>query len=329
MPLLPLTIALADYDHVRDLACGRVVAEGVSLTCLTLQVEEIFYRLLVHREWDGSEVSFAKYVAMRAAGDDSLIALPVFPSRVFRHGSFYVRKDGKVKTPADLPGKRVGLPEWAQTAAVYSRGYLQHQFGIDLTSIQWVQAGTNDPGRKEKVALNLPKGLRLDAIPDKSLNEMLLSGEVDAVMSARPPDAFTAGDPRVTRLFPNFREVEADYYDKTGVFPIMHTFALRKEVLEKNPWAARSLYKAFDEARARSIERALDATISMFPIPWGFECARAEKERFGEDYFPYGIDANRKTLSAFLTYAHEQGVCKRLLTVDELFPSSMKSSFKV
>jgi 4,5-dihydroxyphthalate decarboxylase len=320
---------MPDYDHVRDLCMGRVRPEGIALTCLTLQVEEIFYRFLVHREWDGSEVSFAKYVAMRANGDDSLIALPVFPSRVFRHGSFYVRKDGKVRAPDDLPGKRIGIPEWAQTAAVYSRGYLMHQFGIDLASIEWVQAGTNEPGRTEKVELNLPKGVRIARVKDKSLNEMLLSGEIDGVMSARPPVSFTTGDPRLVRLFPNFQEVEAEYYRTTGVFPIMHTFAMRKEVLERNPWVARSLFKAFDEARERSIERAMDATISMFPIPWGHEYARREEERFGDDYFPYGVEANRKTLTAFLTYAYEQGVCKRLLSVDEIFAKSTLSSFKV
>jgi 4,5-dihydroxyphthalate decarboxylase len=195
--------------------------------------------------------------------------------------------------------------------------------------MEWVQAGTNQPGRAEKVELHLPAGIRVTRVADKSLNEMLLSGEIDAVMSARPPDAFSSGDPRVVRLFPNFHEVEADYYRKTGVFPIMHTFALRKDIHEKNPWAARSLFKAFDEARARSIARALDATVSLFPIPWGYEYAGAEKERFGDDYFPYGIEANRKTLGAFLAYAHEQGVCQRLLTVEELFPTQMRSSFKV
>ena len=329
MNRLSLSLALPDYDHVRDLVSGRVRAEGLQLTCLTLPVEEIFYRFLVHREFDLAELSFAKYAALRAGGDDSLIALPVFPSRVFRHGSLFVRKDGPVRKIADLSGRRVGLPEWAQTAAVYSRGFLQHQYGIDLTSIQWVQAGTNQPGRVEKVDLKLPPGIRIERVGDRSLNEMLLTGDLDAVLSARPPDAFTAGDPRITRFFEDFQKVETDYYKATGIFPIMHTVAVRRDLLEKNPWLARSLTVAFDEAKRRSLERAFDATVSMFPIPWSFEYARRGKALFGEDYFPYGIEPNRRTLDAFLGYAHEQGVCKRRLTVEDLFPKQMLSSYKV
>jgi 4,5-dihydroxyphthalate decarboxylase len=329
MSKLQLSIALPDYDHVRDLMTGRIAAEGLDLACLTLPVEEIFYRFLMHREFDVAEVSFAKYAALHAEGNDALIALPVFPSRVFRHGSLFVRKDGPVKKITDLSGRKVGLPEWAQTAAVYSRGFLQHQYGIDLASIHWVQAGTNDPGRKEKVELNLPAGIRVERIGDRSLNEMLLAGDTDAVLSARPPAAFTAGDPRIVRFFDDLETVEAEYYRATGIFPIMHTVAVRKEVLEKNPWIARSLFTAFEEARRRSLERAFDPTVSMLPIPWGYEYARRAKALLGDDYFPYGIDANRRTLDAFLAYAHEQGVCKRRLTVDELFPKQMMSSYKV
>jgi 4,5-dihydroxyphthalate decarboxylase len=308
---------------------GRVTAEGVSLACLTLPVEEIFYRFLMHREFDVAEVSLAKYAALRADGNDSLIALPVFPSRVFRHGSLFVRRDGPIRKITDLSGRRVGLPEWAQTAAVYSRGFLQHQYGIDLATIQWVQAGTNDPGRIEKVELTLPAGIRIERIGDRSLNEMLLAGDIDAVLSARPPAAFTAGDPRIVRFFDDLQAVETEYYRTTGIFPIMHSVAVRKDVLERSPWIARSLFTAFEDARRRSLERAFDATVSMIPIPWAYEYARHGKALLGDDYFPYGIDANRRTLDAFLTYAHEQGVCKRRLSVEELFPKQMLSSYKV
>jgi 4,5-dihydroxyphthalate decarboxylase len=329
MNRLPLTAALPDYDHVRDLALGRVQAEGIALNWLTLPVEEIFYRFIVYKEWEVSEISLAKYVSLTAQGDESFYALPIFPSRVFRHSSLYVRKDGPIKAIKDLAGRRVGIPEWAQTAAVYSRGLLQHQYGIDLAAIEWVQAGVNQPGRVEKVDLQLPNGVKLTRRPETSLNQMLIAGEVDAVLAARPPDAFVKGDPAIRRFFENYQEVEAEYYKQTGIFPIMHAVAVRRDVLAKNPWVAGNLFKAFEEARRRGIARALDGTVSLFPIPWADEYAQRGLKLLGKDYFPYGIEPNRKTLEAFLGYAHEQGVCKRLLTVEELFPPQLYSTYKV
>ena len=329
MSKLSLTLAIPDYDHTRDLVSGRVQAEGIELTCLVYPVEEIFYRFIVYKEWEVSEISFAKYCALRAQGSNDFVALPVFPSRVFRHSSFYVREGGPVKTFADLKGRKVGIPEWAQTAAVYSRGFLQDQYGIALSSIQWVQAGVNQPGRVEKVELNLPKGVEITRVADKSLNEMLLKGEIDAMMVARAPDAFVKGDPNIRRLADDIIPVETEYYKKTGIFPIMHAVAVRREVLDKNPWVARNLFTAFEEAKRRSIERVMEATVSLFPIPWYFEHARRGVELFGKDYFPYGIEPNRRTLEAFVKYAYEQGVCKRHLDVDELFPKSLASTHKV
>src|SRR5437588_4951648 len=329
MKKVALTAALADYDHVRDLALGRVQPDGIDLTCLTLPIEEIFFRFIVYREWEVSEISLAKYVALMAQGDESYWALPVFPSRMFRHSSIYVRKDGPVASTTDLVGRRVGIPEWAQTAAVYSRGFLQHQYGIDLASIQWVQAGVNQPGRIEKVDVDLPSGVKLSRVSDKSLNQMLLSGEIDAAMAARPPDAFVNGDARVRQLFGNYRQVEQDYYKQTGIFPIMHAVAVRRDVLHSHPWVPRNLFKAFDEAKRRSIARALEGTASLFPIPWGNAYAEETMQLLGKDYFPYGIEENRTTLAAFLRYAHEQGVCRRLLDVEELFPPQLHSTYRV
>ena len=327
---LALTLAISPYDLMADLTAGRVVAEGIRLTSLVdMPVEEIFYRFIVNKEWDISEISFAKYVSMRSQGDDTFIALPVFPSRIFRHASVFVRRDGPVKAPADLAGRRVGLPEWAQTAAVYSRGLLMHQFGLDLASIQWVQAGVNRPGRIEKVVVHLPPGVKLTRRPDATLSDMLVAGEVDAVMSARAPECFDQGHPNIRRLFENFMEVETAYYNATSIFPIMHTVAIRGELLARHPWIAGNLYKAFDESRRRSIARALDPTHPQFPIPWCFEYARRAQESFGKDYWPYGIEANRTTLEAFLQFAHEQGVCHRLMRVEDLFPKQVLSGFRV
>ena len=329
MKKVALTAALADYDHVRDLALGRVQPDGIDLTCLTLPIDEIFFRFIVYREWEVSEISLGKYVALMAQGDESYWALPVFPSRMFRHSSIYVRKDGPVASTTDLVGRRVGIPEWAQTAAVYSRGFLQHQYGIDLASIQWVQAGVNQPGRIEKVDVDLPSGVKLSRVSDKSLNQMLLSGEIDAAMAARPPDAFVNGDARVRQLFGNYRQVEQDYYKQTGIFPIMHAVAVRRDVLHSHPWVPRNLYKAFDEAKRRSVARALEGTASLLPIPWGNAYAEETMQLLGKDYFPYGIEENRTTLAAFLRYAHEQGVCRRLLDVEELFPPQLHSTYRV
>jgi 4,5-dihydroxyphthalate decarboxylase len=329
MNKLPLTGAMPDYDHVRDIVMGRVQPEGIDFRLLNLPIEEIFYRFLVYKEWDVSEVSFAKYTAFTATGEADFVALPVFPSRVLRQSSLFVRENSSIKKITDLAGKRVGLPEWAQTAAVYSRGFLTDEYGIKLSSIHWVQAGVNQPGRVEKVNVALPEGVTLDRVATKSLNQMLLDGELDAVFAARPPDAFVAGDKRIKRFFDDSQAVEAAYYKKTGIFPIMHAVAVRKHVLDKNPWVARNLFKAFEEARNRSVERALDATATMFPIPWVSDYAARGMELMGEDYFPYGVEKNRKTLEAFLRWAFEQGVCKRHLSVEELFPKQMYSSYRV
>lgn len=327
--MLPLTLAVSDYDHVRDLVTGRVKPEGIALTALVLPIEEIFHRFLRYREWDLSEISLAKYAAFVSQDDGALTALPVFPSRVFRHSSIFVRRDGPVKAPGDLRGRRVGLPEWAQTAAVYSRALLMHEFGLALSEIEWVQAGVNERGRQEKVALKLPDGVTIARRPETSLNEMLLAGEVDAVMTAHPPVAFEQGDPAVKRLFEDFLEVEQAYWRKTGIFPIMHCIAIKRAVLAAHPWAAMNLLTAFEEAKRRSVERAFESTASRFPIPWAFEQARRARGLFGEDYWPYGVAANRITLEAFLRFAWEQGVCHRPVAVAELFPEPVTSVFTI
>src|SRR5262245_12880857 len=205
---LHLTMAVADYDHVRDLVHGLVPTEGIALTALVLQVEEIFHRFIKHLEWDVSEVSFAKYTSLTAQGAAPMVAIPVFPSRVFRHSSLYVRTDRGIAGPKDLEGRTVGIPEWAQTAGIYARGLLAEYYGVDLRKIRWVQAGVNQPGRAEKVDLKLPAGIRYEARPEQSLSELLRTGEIDAVMTARVPAAFSQGLANIGRLFPDYRTEE-------------------------------------------------------------------------------------------------------------------------
>ena len=329
MARLPLSLALNQYDHTADLISGRVQVQGVELTCLTLQVEEIFFRTFVYRDFDVSEVSMAKYCSMISQGDNSLVGIPVFPSRVPRHSSIYVRRDGPVRQPADLAGRKVGLPEWAQTAAVYSRGLLAHHYGIDLASIEWIQAGVDQPGRIEKVQLNLPPGVKVTPRPDKSLNEMLLSGDIDAVFTAHALPSFEQGHPNIRRLFEDFLDVEMRYVKETRIFPIMHTVAIRRELVERHPWLPMNLFKAFEEAKNRSLARAQSITATSYPIPWCYEHARRAKATFGEDFWPYGIDANRTTLNAFLQYAHEQGVCHRRLAPEDLFAPQVQERFGI
>lgn len=324
-----LTIACSDYDHVRDLATGRVRIEGVDPIFLDLPVEEIFFRFTKYREWDVSEMSMGKYVNLRSRGDDSLTAIPVFPSRVFRHSSLYVRTDSELEDPADLADKRVGLPEWAQTASVYSRGLLMHEYGVDLRTIQWFQAGVNQPGRIEKVPLQLPDGVTYEPLPERTLDDLLLAGDVDAVMTAHAPASFEAGDGRVRRLMRDSRAAEEAYYRSTGIFPIMHTVAIRRDVVDRWPWVAQELYKAFEEAKQRSVARAREMTASRFPVPWIPEYAARAMSIFGEDPLPYGLKANRRTLDAFLSFAAEQGVAHGVLTADELFEPTTFESFRI
>jgi 4,5-dihydroxyphthalate decarboxylase len=326
---LHLTLATTDYDHVRDLMNGVVRAEGIVLTGFVLPVEEIFFRFIKNREWDVSEMSFGKFIAYNALGNSPFVGIPVFPSRVFRHSAFYVRADRGIASPKDLEGKTVGIPEWAQTAGIYARGYLAETEGVDLRKIKWVQAGMNDAGREEKVEFTLPKGIQYSQRRDSSLSAMLLSGEIDAAISARVPDAFTNGGGRIARLYPDYRADEKRYYDATGIFPIMHVIAMRRAVFERYPWAAMNLLKAFDEAKARSLERIGDLTASRIPVPWSASIVDDTSKSFGADPFPYGLEANRKTLDAFCRFAHDQGVTAKRLTPDDLFPKEVRASVRV
>jgi 4,5-dihydroxyphthalate decarboxylase len=325
---LRLTMAVSGYDHIRDLATGAVRVEGVELSTLQLPLEEIFYRFLRYREWHVSELSLAKYVALRASCDDSLRAIPVFPSRVARHSSIFVRPDGP-KVPADLAGARIGVPEWAQTAAVYTRSLLVHEWGIPLRDVRWFQAGVNQPGRQEKVELHLPEGVTLTREPARSLDEMLHAGDLDAVFSAHPPASFERGDPGITRLFPDYEPVEREYVARTGIFPIMHVMVIRSDVLDRDPWIAQNLLTAFTAAKDASLARLAEMTASRFPLPWAPERLADIRALLGPDPWPYGVEANRVTLAAFTRAAHEQGVAARRLEPDELFAPQVLGQVRV
>lgn len=319
MSLLKLSIATTDYDHFRDFRSGAVTAEGIEPTWSMLSHHEIFARFTFNREWDVAELSFAKFMAQVSRPESDIIGLPVVCSRLFRFSSFYVNKASGIKTVTDLKGKRIGSPEWAHSAAVYMRGWMHNEAGVRLQDVHWVQAGANAPGRIEKVDLQLPDGVQIERIADKSLSEMLVAGEIDCAIIARPPTCFLEEDPRVERLVPDFQEREEDYYRTTGVWPIMHVIAMKKRIVDANPWVARNLYNAFEESKRRSLERLFDPAVSRYPLAWLPIYARKMRELFGADPFPFGIDKNRKTFEQMLLYTHQQGIAERLMTPEEIF----------
>jgi 4,5-dihydroxyphthalate decarboxylase len=327
--MLKLSIATTDYDHFRDFRLGTVRAEGIDIAWSMLGHHEIFARFTLNREWDAAELSFAKCVAQTTRKDSDIVALPVICSRLFRFSSFYVNRRSNIKTPQDLKGKTVGSPEWAHTAAVYMRGWLNDEHDIRLQDIHWYQAGANEAGRVEKVELNLPKGVKLTRVADKSLSDMLAAGEIDCALIARPPDCFRAGHKDVVRLFPDFWEMEEKYYLRTKVWPIMHVIALQRRVLDENPWVARNLYNAFLESKRRSLERLFDPAVSRYPLAWLPTYARKMQEIFGADPFPYGIDENRPTLEQFLRYTYEQGIAQHRVKTEDIFPRGIMTPVRV
>ncbi len=326
---IALTLAISEYDHVRDLIEGRVTPEGIELSCQTFPVEEIFYRFLRFREWHMAEMSMGRYVSMLSCGERAFVGIPVFPSRMFRHSSIFVRRDRGIASPSDLRGKRVGIPEWAQTAGIYVRGTLQDHYSVRPSEIEWVQAGIYKRGREEEVTVTPPPGVTIERAADDTLSDMFDRGSIDAVISAHPPRGIVAGDAGFGRLFEDSAEAERAYWQTTGVFPIMHVVLLRKDVFDSHPFVAMNMLAAFEEAKARSMRRAAEMTASRYAIPWLGEHVRKIREWMGEDYWPYGVEKNRRTLETFLRYAFEQGVTRQKLSVDDLFPSEVRTSYTI
>lgn len=330
MGKIHLTLACWDYDRTRALQDGRVEAEGIELTYLPLRVEETFWRMLRYQEFDAAELSVGSYLMAREKGHPRLIALPVFPSRAFRHSCVYINTASGVREPKDLAGKRVGVPEYQITMAIWVRGILQHEYGVEPERMKWFTGGEEHPGREDKIKHDLPKGLDIRPIgPDQTLSSMLDRGEIDAMISAHMPSPFVRRSPKVRRLIPNFREVEKDYYRRTKIFPIMHTVALRQDVYEKNPWVAQSLCKAFAESKRICEESMYEFSALKYMLAWSVAEMEEEREIFGGDLWPYGLEANRHVLETLVRYAHEQGLIKTRLELKSLFASSTLEEFKI
>ena len=330
MPKLPVTLACWDYDRTRALADGTVQPDGIALNYLSLPVEETFFRMARFQEFDACEMSLSSYCVTLMRDDPPFVAIPVYPSRFFRHGCIFVNAAAGITEPSQLVGKRVGVPEYQMTAPVWIRGILQDEYGVAPGSIEYFSGGQEETGRVEKLKLDLPPGIRVRPIgPDQTLARMLADGELDAFHTARAPSTFYSEPDRVRRLFPDYVAVERDYFRRTRIFPIMHVIALRRDVYRANPWAATSLLKAF-VASQRITYEGLQVTAALKTmLPWQVAAVEEAKREMGEDWWSYGFPANRHVLETFLRYHHEQGLSRRLLRPEELFVPETLEAFKI
>ncbi|MEO7499795.1 MAG: ABC transporter substrate-binding protein [Casimicrobiaceae bacterium] len=330
MSRLRLSLACWNYDRTRALADGVVRPDGIDLDYLDLPVEETFFRMLRHREFDVAEMSLSSYAVSMFREPRPFVAIPVFPSRMFRHGSIYVNARAGIREPQDLIGRRIGTPEFQMTAPVWIRGILDEHHGVPVESVTYFTGGEEEPGRDEKLRLDLPPSIRVERIAaGKTLSAMLAEGEIDALHTARMPSTYGDGQGRVRRLFPDYPGVERSYFERTGIFPIMHTVAIRIEVYEKHRWIAQALQKAFAEAQRRTYADLYVTAALKAMLPWLTAQVEDARALMGDDFWPYGAAANRTTLETFLRYHHAQGLSPRLLAPDELFAPETLESFKI
>jgi 4,5-dihydroxyphthalate decarboxylase len=330
MAKLRLTLACWDYDRTRALADGTVRPEGIDLVYLAQPVEETFFRMLRHREFDCAEMSLSSYALSLGRDDRPFVAIPAFPSRFFRHSSIFVSGRSGITQPSDLAGKRIGSPEYQMTAPVWIRGIVSDEYGVKVTDAQYFTGGEEAPGRDEKLALDLPPAIRVARIgPDQTLARMLADGELDALYTARAPSTFYSRPNDVRRLFPDYVTAERDYFARTRIFPIMHTVVIRRDVYERHRWCARELYKAFVAAQALTYRSLAETAAHKAMLPWLTAHVEDARRTLGEDWWAYGLEPNRHVLDTFLRYHHEQGLSKRRLTPEELFAPETLEAFKV
>jgi 4,5-dihydroxyphthalate decarboxylase len=330
MTKLKLTFGCWNYDRTRALMDGTVQVDGIDLNYLNMPVEETFFRMLRHQEFDLAEMSLSSYTVSLFKDPQPFIAIPVFPSRFFRHSCIYVNANSGIRRPEDLIGKRIGNPEYQMTAPVWIRGILSDHYGVPVDSVTYFTGGEEEPGRSEKLKLDLPSNIKVERIgPDQTLSRMLAEGEIDALYTARMPSSFARGDGRVRRLFENYVDVERDYYRSTGIFPIMHTVAIRREVYEKNRWIAQSLFKAFQQAQELTYRDLGETAALKAMLPWLNAHVEEARREMGDDFWPYGFEKNKNTLATFLRYSYEQGLSKRPLQPDDLFAPETLEAFKI
>ena len=330
MNKLRMTFACWDYDRTRALADGTVRPDGIDLTYLSLPVEETFFRMMRNREFDASEMSLSSYSASLHTENPPFIAIPAFPSRFFRHSCIFISSKSGIRKPEDLKGKRVGVPEYQMTAPVWIRGILSDDHGVKVTDYEHLSGGEEQPGRIDKLKIDLPSSIRIRPIgTNQTLSQMLADGELDAMVTARAPSTFHKRPDDVKRLFPDYVAAEKDYYRRTKIFPTMHTVVIRRDVYEKNPWVAQSLYKALVASKERAMEMYRQTAALPAMVPWLTAHIEEARREMGEDWWPYGLDANRHVLDTFLRYHDEQGLSKRRLKPEDLFARETLETFKV
>ncbi len=331
MAPVKLNFASALYDRMVPLAVGEVQPPGLDINFIDIHhPRDIFDRMIANKEFDASELSSSEYITRHVAGDESFVALPVFASRAFRHSFIVVNKD-KIKEPKDLNGKRVGVQLYTMTAAVWIRGLLQHEYGVDLSSIEWIEGKMEGPGSHGKPsALKLLKPIKItqNTDPTKSLSDLLETGEIDATLGADIP-ACLGKAPQIARLFPDFKRVEMDYYKRTGIFPIMHLVAMRREYYEANRFAASALFQGLNDSKELARKRMQSTGALRYMLPWLPQELDDIREVFGEDCWPYGVEENRKTLEALVLYLFEQAMIERIVPVEELFAPVRKINFRI
>ena len=320
MANLRLNFACGPYDRTQALRDGTIKPDGIDLNDIALQPAEIFWRMLQYQEFHASEMSLSNYTSLVSDGNAPFVAIPVFPSRVFRHGYFFINTTKGIEKGADLKGKRGGVPEYSMTAAVYMRGLMQHEFGVKPSDVEWVQ------GRADRLGRKLPADVRLTQAPaGTELGDLLERGEIDFMMTANNPLSFRRGAKNVRRLFPNYAEAEKDYYRRTSIYPIMHTVVIRRDVYERDPWVAQSLYAALCKAKEYCYRMLVETGSPKASFAWLQPMIEEEQRIIGKDWYPYGIGPNRPSIDALLQYNHEQGLSDRRLTLEELFaPSTLR-----
>ena len=325
-----MALACWNYDRTSALIDGRVQPEGIDLTYLSLPVEETFFRMLRYREFEAAEMSLSSYVLSLFSAEPPFVAIPVFPSRLFRHSCIFINTASGIREPRDLVGKRIGNPEYQLTAMVWARGILADHYGVPPDAVTYCTGGQEEPGRGEKQPLDLPPRIRVERIPPgKTLSAMLAAGEIDALYTPRIPSTFRDGAGRVTRLFEDFPRVEREYYRQTGIFPIMHTVVIRRDVYERAPWTARALYKAFSTAQQIAYADLAETSALKTMLPGLIGHLEETRHDMGDDFWPYGLDANRQVLDTFLRYAHEQGLAKTPLKPEQLFAAETLDAFRI
>ena len=326
MSKLQLSVAVGDYDRMRPLVDGAVQIDGVDPQYMLLEPEEIFFRAFRHADFDICELSMSSYAVKTASGTSPYIAVPVFPSRAFRHTSVYVRTD-RIRAPQDLKGKRIGLPEYQLTANVWVRMVLEEEYGVRPADVTWVRGGYEQTGRVEKIALALPPDVTVQSVgPDETISGLLASGGLDAVIGPRAPSCFEHGHPHIGYLFGDPQREAADWYRRTGLFPIMHTLGIRRTLADKHPWLPAAVMKAFEKSKAVALAKLGDTSATKVTLPFVEEQLRAARALMGEDFWPYGLEPNRHVLQRFLERHYAEGLSSRLLRPEELFhPASLET----